>query len=310
MKIYLAGPEVFLPDAKAIGESKKRICARHGAEGLYPLDKDVEPFEPRADWAYTIFLANRGLMDRADAVVANMTPFRGVSMDVGTAFEMGYMNARRALVLGYSNVAGTYLERVREAGLAAADAALDRAGLTIEDFGLGDNLMLAGAVRASGFEVLAGARRRREGPALHSDLTLFERCVEIATEHWRRRAVDPSPRHVRSPEVIQAAGVIPKRIEEFVGRVSTKTGELSLARMKSPKGWVEPGQTPEFTEYTLVLAGTLRVASRSGSLDVRAGEAVVTRPGEWVQYSTPLEDSEYVAVCLPAFSPDTVHRDG
>lgn len=118
------------------------------------------------------------------------------------------------------------------------------------------------------------------------------------------------PQHIRAPKVIQAAGNLPKRIEEYVGRVNTRTEALSLARMRSPKGWVEPGQTPEFTEYTLVLAGTLRVASRSGTLDVRAGEAVITSPGEWVQYSTPLEDTEYVAVCLPAFAPETVHRDG
>ena len=118
------------------------------------------------------------------------------------------------------------------------------------------------------------------------------------------------PQHIRSPKVIQAAGNAPKRIEEYVGRVNTGSSELSLARMKSPKGWVEPGQTPEFAEYTLVLAGTLRVTSREGTLDVRAGEVVITRHGEWVQYSTPLEATEYVAVCLPAFSPSTVHRDG
>ena len=117
------------------------------------------------------------------------------------------------------------------------------------------------------------------------------------------------PRYVRSPKVIHAAGNLPKRIEEFVGRVATGTEELSLARMRSPKGWVEPGQTPEFGEYTLVLRGVLRVETRSGTTDVRAGEAVITSPGEWVRYSTPLEDTEYVAVCLPAFSPDTVHRD-
>ena len=118
------------------------------------------------------------------------------------------------------------------------------------------------------------------------------------------------PRFIRSAKTIQAAGNLPKRIEEFVGRVNTGTKELSLARMKSPKGWVEPGQTPEFSEFTLVLRGVLRVATKKGQEDVRAGEAVIASPGEWVQYSTPLEDTEYVAVCLPAFSPDTVHRDG
>ena len=118
------------------------------------------------------------------------------------------------------------------------------------------------------------------------------------------------PRILRTPQVIQAAGNLPKRIEEYVGRVNSGTSELSLARMHSPKGWVEPGQTPEFSEYTLVLRGVLRVKTKAGSDDVKAGEAVITAPGEWVQYSTPLEDTEYVAVCLPAFSPSTVHRDG
>ena len=117
------------------------------------------------------------------------------------------------------------------------------------------------------------------------------------------------PRFVRTPKIIQAAGNLPKRIEEFVGRVNTGTKELSLARMKSPKGWVEPGQTPQFTEFTLVLRGVLRVNTKAGSEDLRAGECVITSPGEWVQYSTPLEETEYVAVCLPAFAPDTVHRD-
>ena len=117
------------------------------------------------------------------------------------------------------------------------------------------------------------------------------------------------PQFIRSPKVIQAAGNLPKRIEEFVGRVNTGTSELSLARMKSPKGWLEPGQTPEFAEFTLVLRGTLRVETREGHEDVRAGEAVITRPGEWVRYGTPLEETEYVAVCLPAFSPGSVHRD-
>ena len=117
------------------------------------------------------------------------------------------------------------------------------------------------------------------------------------------------PQHIRTPTVIQAAGNLPKRIEEYVGRVNSGDSALSLARMQSPKGWVEPGQTPEFTEYTLVLKGVLRLATKGGTLDVRAGEAVVCEPGEWVQYSTPFEDTEYVAVCLPAFSPTTVHRD-
>ncbi len=115
---------------------------------------------------------------------------------------------------------------------------------------------------------------------------------------------------IDKPAVVQSAGNKPKRIEEFVGHVNTGTTTASLARMTSPAGWVEPGQTPRFDEYTLVLRGTLRVETRSGTLDVRAGQAVIAPRGEWVRYSTPEEGgAEYVAVCVPAFSPDTVHRD-
>ena len=117
------------------------------------------------------------------------------------------------------------------------------------------------------------------------------------------------PVHIRRPSVIEAAGSKPKKIEEFVGRVNSGTDAVSVARMKSPPGWVEPGQRPEFDEYTVVLAGTLRVEHEDGVLEVRAGEAVITRRGEWVRYSTPDDGAEYVAVCLPAFSPDTVNRD-
>jgi quercetin dioxygenase-like cupin family protein len=116
------------------------------------------------------------------------------------------------------------------------------------------------------------------------------------------------PRLIPTPTVVPSAGTRPKRIEEFVGQVNTGTAALSIARMTSPPGWVEPGQTPEFDEYTLVLDGTLRVESASGLLDVAAGQAVHVPAGEWVRYSTP-EGATYVAVCLPAFSPDTVHRD-
>lgn len=115
---------------------------------------------------------------------------------------------------------------------------------------------------------------------------------------------------IQQPSIVQAAGNKPKIIEEYIGRVNSKTSDVSIARMKSPSGWVEPGQTPEFDEYTVVLRGTLRVTTKSGSMDVHAGQAVVTPKGEWVQYSTPgPEGAEYVAICLPAFSMDTVHRD-
>jgi mannose-6-phosphate isomerase-like protein (cupin superfamily) len=115
---------------------------------------------------------------------------------------------------------------------------------------------------------------------------------------------------IEAPSIIEAAGTKPKRIEEYAGRVNSGHADVSVARMKSPEGWVEPGQRPEFEEITVVLAGMLRVEHERGELDVRAGQAVVTRPGEWVRYSTPeAGGAEYVAVCLPAFSPATVHRD-
>jgi mannose-6-phosphate isomerase-like protein (cupin superfamily) len=117
-------------------------------------------------------------------------------------------------------------------------------------------------------------------------------------------------RLIEKPTIVQSAGNKPKRIEEFVGLVNSGTAATSVARMTSPGGWVEPGQTPEFDEFTLVLRGTLRVETRGGTLDVRAGQAVVAPRGEWVRYSTPdAEGAEYVAVCVPAFSPQTVRRD-
>ena len=116
---------------------------------------------------------------------------------------------------------------------------------------------------------------------------------------------------IQKPTVIEAAGQPPKCIEEFVGRVNSDTSAVSIARMKSPSGWSEPGQTPEFDEYTVVLRGALRVTLRDGERDVRAGEAVIVRAGEWVRYASPSsEGAEYVSVCIPAFSPETVHRDG
>ena len=118
------------------------------------------------------------------------------------------------------------------------------------------------------------------------------------------------PRLIAQPTVVAAAGTRPKQIEEFAGRVNSGHAGVSVARMVSPAGWEEPGQRPEFEEITVVLKGLLRVEHASGTLDVRAGQAVVTAPGEWVRYSTPEPGgAEYIAVCLPAFSPDTVHRD-
>lgn len=117
------------------------------------------------------------------------------------------------------------------------------------------------------------------------------------------------PEKIAAPTVIEPAGNLPKRIEEYVGRVNTGDAAVSIARMKSPQGWEEPAQTPQFDEWTLVLDGMVVVEHEGGRLEVRAGEAVHTKPGEWVRYSTPEPGgAEYVAVCLPAFSPDTVNR--
>jgi mannose-6-phosphate isomerase-like protein (cupin superfamily) len=118
------------------------------------------------------------------------------------------------------------------------------------------------------------------------------------------------PTKIVKPTRIEAAGNKPKLIDEFIGRVNSGTAQTSVAHMRSPGGWQEPGQTPEFDEYTIVLRGMLRVEHRDGVLDVRPGEAIIAHRGEWIRYSTPeAEGAEYIAVCVPAFSPDTVHRD-
>jgi len=118
------------------------------------------------------------------------------------------------------------------------------------------------------------------------------------------------PTLIAQPTRIIAAGNKPKLIDEYIGRVNSKTSAASVAHMRSPQGWIEPGQTPEFDEFTVVLKGMLRVDHKEGSLDVHAGQAVIAHAGEWVRYSTPQEGgAEYIAVCLPAFAMETVHRD-
>jgi ethanolamine utilization protein EutQ len=118
------------------------------------------------------------------------------------------------------------------------------------------------------------------------------------------------PTLITQPTRIQAAGNKPKLIDEYIGRINSKTSAASVAHMRSPQGWIEPGQTPEFAEFTIVLKGMLRVEHKDGSLDVAAGQAVIAHAGEWVRYSTPQSDgAEYIAVCLPAFSMESVHRD-
>lgn len=130
---------------------------------------------------------------------------------------------------------------------------------------------------------------------------------------WARRAHDkaaPMPRLIAAPSIVEAAGAPPKRIEEYAGQVNSGHAQVSIARMVSPQGWREPGQRPEFEEVTVVLKGMLRVEHEAGTIDVRAGSAIVTMPGEWIRYSTPeTGGAEYIAVCMPAFSPATVHRD-
>ena len=119
------------------------------------------------------------------------------------------------------------------------------------------------------------------------------------------------PELIREPSRVAAAGEPPKLIDEYVGQANTGQAALSIAHMRSPSGWAEPGQRPEFDEYTIVLRGALLVETEQGELNVAAGQAVHTRPGEWIRYSTPGPDgAEYISVCVPAFAPDTVHRDG
>jgi ethanolamine utilization protein EutQ len=147
------------------------------------------------------------------------------------------------------------------------------------------------------------ARHLTSGPSLLS----IEPIVFRETPSSEKPAM---PTLIEKPVRIEAAGNKPKLIDEFVGRVNTRDSAVSIARMRSPSGWIEPGQRPEFDEYTIVLAGSLRVEHEAGQFDVEAGQSVVVRRGEWVRYSTPgSQGAEYIAVCLPAFSIETVHRD-
>src|SRR3981081_4511141 len=145
-KIYLAGPDVFLPDAVDIGRRKAELCRRHGVTGLYPLDNSVEL--AARDASLKIFRGNEAMMNEADAIIANLTPFRGPSADAGTVYEVGYMAGRGKLCLGYSNDPSTYTDRVRQlTDVVSRDGRLvDAMGLTVEDFGLSDNLMMIHAL--------------------------------------------------------------------------------------------------------------------------------------------------------------------
>jgi nucleoside 2-deoxyribosyltransferase len=172
MRIYLAGPEVFLPDPAALGAAKKAICIRHGLTGIFPIDPPTPMPSGPPDWR-RIHAACEMHMRNCDALVANLTPFRGAGADPGTAFELGYMRALGRPVFGYTHAPGDYRLRV-EAGRDGA-AWRDAEGLEVEDFGLAENLMLEGAIAASG-----GVLLRAAAPLAWTDLSLFETCVAQA----------------------------------------------------------------------------------------------------------------------------------
>jgi len=180
MKIYLAGPDVFLPDAVEIGRRKAEICARHGLTGLYPLDNAVDLATSSA--SFDIFKGNQAMMDAADAIIANLTPFRGPSADAGTVYELGYMAGRGKLLFAYSNDPAAYPERVARAHKVTKPSGgqlIDRDGLIVEDFGLPDNLMMIHALDLHGAAVVTP----RAIPAdIWHDLASFEACVGLAAD--------------------------------------------------------------------------------------------------------------------------------
>ena len=181
MKIYLAGPDVFLPDAVEIGRRKADICARHGLTGLYPLDNAVDLAAGSASLA--IFKGNEAMMDAADAIIANLTPFRGPSADAGTVYELGYMAGRGKLLFAYSNDPAAYTERVgrtHNVTKSSSGQLIDRDGLIVEDFGLPDNLMMIHALDLHGAALVTP----RQAPAdIWHDLASFEACVGLVADH-------------------------------------------------------------------------------------------------------------------------------
>jgi nucleoside 2-deoxyribosyltransferase len=177
MKIYLAGPDVFLPDAVEIGRRKVDICAAHGLTGLYPLDNAIDLTAP--DASRQIFAGNEAMMDQADAIIANLTPFRGAGADPGTVYELGYMAGRRKFCLAYSNDGTTYADRVGRSMHVTSEGGrlVDAQGLTVEDFGLVDNLMMIHALELHGCPLVTPT----EPPAdIWHDLAAFETCVRMA----------------------------------------------------------------------------------------------------------------------------------
>jgi nucleoside 2-deoxyribosyltransferase len=178
-KVYLAGPEVFLPNAAEIGAAKKRICAAHGLTGLFPLDQQQPPLPP-AELGTAIYRANVALMTQADAIIANLTPFRGAAMDVGTAFELGFCAARGIKLFGYANVRALPTKRVPHT--LKNGIRLDDRGWIVEDFGFFENLMIEVPVRAFG-PVFTGDVPDTE---ILTDLSAFERTVRHAATFWPR----------------------------------------------------------------------------------------------------------------------------
>ncbi|MDI1263089.1 MAG: nucleoside 2-deoxyribosyltransferase [bacterium] len=180
MKIYLAGPDVFLPDAVAIGRRKAEICVRHGLTGLYPLDNTVDL--AAADASLAIFRGNEAMMDAADAIIANLTPFRGPGADAGTVYELGYMAGRGKFCLAYSNDPTVYADRVTRyfpVTRSAQGHLVDGDGLAVEDFGLPDNLMMIHTLDLHGARLVTP----RQAPAdIWHDLTSFEACVALAAD--------------------------------------------------------------------------------------------------------------------------------
>ena len=179
MKVYLAGPDVFLPDAVDIGRRKAELCTRHGLTGLYPLDNSVDLAGKAA--SLKIFRGNEAMMNEADAIIANLTPFRGPGADAGTVYELGYMAGRGKLCLGYSNDPSTYAERVRKfTDVSSGDRRLvDAQGLTVEDFGLSDNLMMVHALDLHGCALVTPPRMPAD---IWHDLGAFETCVRMVAE--------------------------------------------------------------------------------------------------------------------------------
>jgi nucleoside 2-deoxyribosyltransferase len=179
MKVYLAGPDVFLPEPVAMGRRKKELCTRHGLTGLFPLDNEIDL--EATDAPLHIFRGNQSMMDEAKAIIANLTPFRGPSADAGTVYELGYMAGRGKLCLGYSNDPSLYAERVaRFTDIKNSDKHLiDAQELTVENFGLADNLMIIHALDLYGCPLIVP----RKAPAdIWHDLTSFEACVRLAAE--------------------------------------------------------------------------------------------------------------------------------